>query len=267
MHFKGFHKKAFSGPRYIRGLAAVQIPDTFNLATKASPPQNQLACGSCYAWASSSVLRDDLMLLGKDPGALSPQYLMDYSGGGCEGGSLDIMALATAGVPLASTYPYIAQDEAKRPCTAAASAPSWQALGEASGVTPQDIESYMVQYNTTTVVTMAAGAGDFQSYAGGVYNGCVFSDPDHMIRIVGWDNQQATFGVNGYLPNGMGKWLAANQWGTDWGAGGYFWIQMTDSLGRKCNNFADEAAGFFFKKSPGGKRLGRGSKGCSKGKK
>ena len=62
-------------------------------------------------------------------------------------------------------------------------------LGASSGV-PQDIESFMVQYGYPVPVDLAAGAGQFEDYSGGIYDACVANAPvDHIVAIVGWANE------------------------------------------------------------------------------
>jgi len=47
---------------------------------------------------------------------------------------------------------------------------------------------------------------------------------NHMVAIVGWNDNypRENFGRN--KPKHNGAWLIRNSWGTNWGAGGYFWL-------------------------------------------
>lgn len=248
-HSKGFVRKPMEFIH--KKLETVTIPNSIDLRGKISPVRDQGQCGSCYAFGTSSALRDALMLQGKDPGELSPQYLMDYSGNGCNGGYFDVMDLAKSpkGLPLESLYPYIATSENPRASNPAGSIVSWSMLN----ASPRAIETYMAEYGYPVAISMAAGAGDFESYSGGIYNGCTFQDPDHVVAIVGFNNENAKFNSKGFLPNGTGYWIVRNSWGANWGENGFFRIRMTDSKGKKCNNVGADASGFFFKKSHGTK--------------
>ena len=47
---------------------------------------------------------------------------------------------------------------------------------------------------------------------------------NHMVVIVGWNDNysRGNFGLD--KPKRNGAWLVRNSWGTKWGAGGYFWM-------------------------------------------
>ncbi len=49
-------------------------------------------------------------------------------------------------------------------------------------------------------------------------------EPNHMITIVGWDDNYPARNFGRDSPSRNGAWLARNSFGTRWGAGGYFWI-------------------------------------------
>jgi C1A family cysteine protease len=120
-------------------------------------------------------------------------------------------------------------------------------LGDATnGPTQQEIESYMVNSGKPISIAIGAGAGDWQGYSSGIYNGCTMGELDHMINIVGWDNEGAQFDAKGNLPPGKGVWILRNSWGTSWGEGGYMRTRMTDAQGQRCNNVAGQAAYFDF---------------------
>ena len=252
IHAKGLRRgRALELPR-MAAPVVLSIPDTFDLRGKISPILDQGQCGDCYSFGTTSSLTDALMLQGASKGTLSPQYFADYSGDKCEGGWFDVMqwSVAPRGVPTIANYPITNMDQSpqtvKQPV---GSSISWAMLGASSGVTPRDIESFMVQYGYPVPVDLAAGAGQFEDYSGGIYDACVANAPvDHIVAIVGWANEGNKFGSSGFLPNGKGYWIVRNSWGTGFGEAGFFRIAMTDARGNKCNSFASDAAVFFLKK-------------------
>lgn len=259
-HSKGF-KRGMRLPLLTAstGKPPVIIPNSMDLRGKIGPVRNQGECGACYSFGTSSSIQDALKITGNDPGQLSPQYLMDYSGNGCEGGYFDVMKLAKSprGIPKEDLYPYVGHDEGKKKFKPAGSIVSWGMIG-GEDVTTQEIEAFMTQYGYPIPVSMFASSPDFESYSGGIFNECVLRSSDHIVSIVGFDNENGQFQKNGFLPNGVGFWIVRNSWGTNWGEGGFFRIRMTDPSGNKCMNIADEAAGFFLRKRLGWWLFGNG---------
>lgn len=50
---------------------------------------------------------------------------------------------------------------------------------------------------------------------------------NHTVTIVGWDDNFSSFK---YTPSqGRGAWLIANNYGSDWGKAGYYWVSYYDS--------------------------------------
>jgi cathepsin B len=58
---------------------------------------------------------------------------------------------------------------------------------------------------------------DFMSYKSGVYKHTTGKAlGGHAIKIVGWDS----------TADGVGYWIVANSWNSDWGLDGFFWFEQ-----------------------------------------
>ena len=253
VHAKGFIKKDLP-TQYWKHFKSrdVKIPNTFDLRPNLTQIENQGSCGSCWAFSLTSTHRDGHALAGKDPGRLSQEWLVDNSteAEGCNGGYFDSASyfVQPGGQPLWSACPY---KQGSGNCSAAlplaAHITAWYMLGEkGKSPTVQEIEAYMASSGKSISIGVAAGAGAWESYSGGVYNACVSGQLDHMINIVGWDNEGAAFDAGGNLPPGKGVWILRNSWGKFWGESGYMRTKMTDPSGKRCNAVAEEAAYFDF---------------------
>jgi C1A family cysteine protease len=261
-HAKGFRKHAGGKRDYKkskdinRGFhLTAAIPDAFDLRPKLTQIEDQGQCGGCWAFSLTATNRDGHALDGNDPGRLSQEWLIEHAkqANGCNGGDFDAAdnLIAPKGEPLWDKCEY---QEGSGKCAARlkpadnSGITAWHMLGdETNGPSVQDIETEIAASGKPVSIAIAAGAGDWEKYTGGVYNGCVAgAQLDHMINIVGWDNQGAAFDANGNLPAGKGVWILRNSWGASWGENGYMRTQMTDANGARCNGVAQEAAYFDF---------------------
>ena len=249
IHSKGFVKKELPNAAWksFKNVKA-NIPNALDLRPGLTQVENQGSCGSCWAFSLTATHRDGHALNGKDPGRLSQEWLVEHStyAAGCNGGYFDSASdfIIPKGQPLYSACPY-SQGSGK--CSAnlpfAAGIKAWYMLGEKDQPpTVRDIEAYMALAGKPVSIAVAAAAGSWESYSGGVYTKCAKGQMDHMINIVGWDNEGAQFDANGNLPAGKGIWILRNSWGKSWGEQGYMRTKMTDAAGNKCNSVAGEAA-------------------------
>jgi C1A family cysteine protease len=253
VHAKGFIRKDLPAS-YWKSFKTmkVTIPNKLDLRPNLTQIENQGGCGSCWAFSLTATHRDGFALAGKDPGRLSQEWLVDNSteAAGCNGGYFDSAAnfVTPGGQPLWSACPY---KSGNGKCAAdmpfAAHINDWFMLGDkTTGPTVKDIEAYMASTGKEISIGVAAGAGSWESYSGGIYSGCKTGQLDHMINLVGWDNEGASFDANGNLPPGKGVWILRNSWGKSWGEAGYMRTRMTDATGKRCNAVAEEAAAFDF---------------------
>ncbi len=253
VHAKGFLRKDLPADMWKSFKdVKIAIPDKMDLRPNLSQVENQGGCGSCWAFSLTATHRDGFALAGRDPGRLSQEWLVDNStyAAGCNGGYFDSASdfVTPGGQPLWSACPY---KSGSGKCAAtlpkAAHIDGWFMLGDkTTGPAAKDIEAYMAASGKAISIGIAAAAGSWESYSGGIYNACKTGQLDHMINIVGWDNEGAAFDANGNLPPGKGVWILRNSWGKSWGEQGYMRTKMTDAAGKRCNAVGEEAAAFEF---------------------
>ncbi len=265
-HAKGFkpHKGGVRDYKKVGDFHMSQaIPDKMDLRPQLTRIENQGQCGDCWAFSLTATNRDGHAILGEDPGRLSQEWLTDTDPNyatqppayGCNGGDFDAANDLLKGQPSWNSCPYTAgaNGTVANPCSvnlpraANSSIKGWHMLGDPNnGPSVMDIEAQITRSGQPISIALAAGAGDWENYSGGIYNGCTDGPLDHMINIVGWDNEGAQFDANGNLPPGKGVWILRNSWGTSWGENGYMRTRMTDANGVRCNEVAEQAAYFDF---------------------
>ncbi len=220
----------------------IPIPDTYDLRKVKNliPIQNQGNCGSCWAFATTAVVND---ALGGEP--LSAQYLVDcdMSSFGCMGGDFTAfnMEVVPRGAPTAANYPYRARTGRCVNRGIAGSITAWYYIGHPkNGPTITDMQKGIL-LNGEIAVAMSASES-FMNYKRGVYKACHREGLNHMVTIVGWDNEGAKPLPNGRYPHGKGYWIIRNSWGTGWGEKGWGRIKYSDTRGRKCSQVGWVAA-------------------------
>lgn len=207
-----------------------------------SEVQDQGGCGSCWAFAASTVLRaqSEIHTTRRD---FSPQELVscirnpEHCGGegGCEGATVELaMDYALRyGSFTEQNFPYIARD-LRCPSETEAEMQSQVASvhkGEAYGMVgwmrlPENkllpVKQALVSHGPVGVSLMVDDL--FQLYETGILPAC---QPEalinHAVALVGFGEEPAT--ALGPL---MRYWRIQNSWGGDWGEGGYVRIFRHD---------------------------------------
>jgi len=117
---------------------------------------------------------------------------------------------AQTGIALESDLPYRATDET---CT------SYKAAVKVSGYVKNpvnDAKALETALATKGPQSITVAAGQWSSYGGGIFNGCVGSagsELDHGVQLVGYTQDY---------------WLVRNSWGTSWGEDGYIRISRAN---------------------------------------
>jgi C1A family cysteine protease len=226
-----------SGAHKHHHLATAIIPGSVDLTSKASPPENQGSCGSCWDFAITKGLRSALMLIDKDPGVLAFNTLLNNCVGtvkeyGCDGGDFDAGQNFLNGIGpwLNSQDPYT-QSEGRCPSglATAATGTDWMVVGSGNQP-PTFLQLAEAMSNQHVLVVDVAVCGSWEDGTTGIFsnNECGADSINHMINMVGYSCETSVdasgncvFNAQGQPVNGDGYLILMNNWGTDWANGGY----------------------------------------------
>ena len=107
-----------------------------------------------------------------------------------------------------------------------------------------DNGSITASYYHSTSSSYIKNGSNYVAYC---YNESDYVGTNHMIAIVGWDDNFAASKFNSNKkPAGNGAWLCKNSWGSGWGnGGGYFWISYYDTSICEFTGFTTQPADKF----------------------
>merc|ERR1711976_18109 len=239
-----------------------------------SPVWDQSGCGSCFAFASKSLMesRFRVMTNNKDQPIFSVQEMItcgmkDEYNQGCSGGfgylvggkGATEMGFVEESCGSAFTYNY---NDKSCPDTSACT--RWYSTdyeyvgGFYGGATIEMMMSELVANGPLNVGIYVAG--DFLSYAGGVYyetDVSVSSEwnplvpTNHAVVVVGYGRCPESLVENDPSGCNIGQegwpyWKVKNSWGSSWGEGGYFRVLLgVDEIAVESKPFAAMPVGQF----------------------
>jgi len=218
---------------FYKKMNRASVPSSYdarslNLVT---PPKNQQSCGSCAAFAATSVAETCMLSAGARMNGLdgSEQQLVDcgYDGGsmnGCHGAYPQAYPewFAKNGGQFYHEidYPYLDVSPAKK-CPSNVKTYNSGAKVDKALVdlrcNEEKMKALVAQYGAV-LTAIYASDDSFGNYAGGVYQGCSNKDINHAVTVVGYGTE-----------NGKPYWLVKNSWGDSWGDNGYIKIYRGNS--------------------------------------
>jgi len=190
-----------------------------------SPVKNQGHCGSCWTFSSTGALEAHYKKKTGRLVSLSEQQLLDCAGNydnhGCNGG-LPSHAfqyiMENGGLDLERAYPYEMKSEGTT-CRFKKFGVGTTVKGVFNITQFDEAELELAVAFEGPVSIAFQVAGDFRSYASGVYESSQCKnqpkDVNHAVLAVG-------FGV---AESGTKYWIVKNSWGAGWGDHGYFLIK------------------------------------------
>jgi inhibitor of cysteine peptidase len=218
-----------SNPLAAAGSASVaSLPSALNWCTLAgcTPVRDQRTCGSCWAFATTGVLEQNIRIVEGINRDLSEQYLLSCNSEGwsCNGGwwAHDYhwwkrpAGEPAAGAVRETAFAYTASKVAcNPPHTHYETIADWRYVGSAGSV-PSVAALKQAIYDHGPVAVAVCTGSYFHSYRGGVLTSSdTCSGPvNHGVVLVGWDDSLGPGGA----------WILRNSWGSGWGEGGYMKI-------------------------------------------
>lgn len=188
-------------------------------------------CGSCWAFGTVAVLESIIKIKTGREVHISEQQLVSCrpSYGTCSGGNFAFGFYKQKGANYEEDFPYVAKDvRCKEDAAQHEKVASWGYVGEKGrGPTVEEMKRAIYTYGPIAVTVSASGA--WSSYKGGLYNACNSNGTNHIVAIVGWDDEDEA-------------WIVKNSHGEQWGDSGYIYMKWLGKNGKKCNNIGASAA-------------------------
>jgi len=191
-----------------------------------TPVKDQGGCGSCWAFSAMETIESYHALKSGSLVSLSAEQIVDCDNGngdyGCGGGWPSTAygyVKSAGGIESETSYPYSAGDGSSGGCSFNRAhvvtnvAASYGVSGGETGL------HQFLSSASGGPLSVCVAAETWQNYQGGVLTSCDTST-DHCVQLTGYEGWGTSNAV----------WRVRNQWGTDWGEGGYMRIRIGSNL-------------------------------------
>lgn len=197
------------------------------------PVKNQLNCGSCWAFSTTTTLAATYNIMTKSNIDLSPQQLVDCddTSYGCGGGLMDsaLKWLSKSGGSCTEQdYPYEGKEGSCQQCTPVVRVNQTVPYTQPKfTMIPDDGYKISIQ-NGPIAVGIAAGSTAFQFYKSGVIRKCPDLSINHGVVLGALEMRRAYPTAEDSIT--VEAWGIRNSWGSDYGENGNVWIETNKQL-------------------------------------
>ena len=185
-----------------------------------TPVKDQKQCGSCWAFSATEQIETDVAIATGQLLDLSPQQIVscDHKDLGCNGGNTETAYdyVAQAGLETDKEYPYSSGSGRSRTCKAKSGKSAVQIGGYKTVSKKKSSEGKMVTQIAKSPISVCVDASSWQTYSKGVVGRSCGSELDHCVQAVGLNVDD----------DSKPYWIVRNSWNTDWGEGGYIYVQQ-----------------------------------------
>lgn len=201
------------------------LPERVDLTSRFPKPGNQKQQGSCTAWAVAYGARSyyDGLVNGKSlsqQAAFSPAFIFNQirhsKPSRCEGSFIEdaLDLLVNQGVARMDEFPYTDQECSRTPSARVMASAELNKIRSWKTINKGQIETVKGElYRGNPVIVAMAIPESFHKVRGSVIFNDINAKPKgyHAMNVVGYDDQ-------------MGAFKLLNSWGSEWGDGGYGWV-------------------------------------------
>eukprot|EP00595_Chromulina_sp_UTEXLB2642_P002504 CAMPEP_0196765430 /NCGR_PEP_ID=MMETSP1095-20130614/8787_1 /TAXON_ID=96789 ORGANISM="Chromulina nebulosa, Strain UTEXLB2642" /NCGR_SAMPLE_ID=MMETSP1095 /ASSEMBLY_ACC=CAM_ASM_000446 /LENGTH=265 /DNA_ID=CAMNT_0042123451 /DNA_START=235 /DNA_END=1032 /DNA_ORIENTATION=+ len=186
-----------------------------------TPVKDQGYCGSCWAFSAASQIESDAIRAGliSNSVSLSAEQIVecDSSAYECNGGTTEsayFYVYTNGGITTSKNYPYSSYGGTSGLCLPTLLDKEVTISNYYLLDTEETMKAHIL---STGPLSICIAASKWLTYSGGIMTAAECGDDvDHCVQLVGINQDQ-------------NYWIIRNSWGTDWGEGGYIYVQYGEN--------------------------------------